>query len=57
MITDNELLAMIQKFTRKAETTTDKAAKEAFLEYAFACEVALAERVEDRQSLAAQRAG
>lgn len=56
IFTDKELRAMIQKFNRKAETTTDKAAKEAFLEYALACEVALAERVEDRQSLAAQRA-
>jgi hypothetical protein len=52
-LTDKELRAMIQKFNRKAETTTDKAAKVVFMEYAFACEVALAERV---QSLAAQRA-
>jgi len=53
-LTDEQLRAMIQNFNRRAETTTDKVAKELFLEYALACEIALAERdelraAEDRQ--------
>lgn len=47
-LTDKELRAAIQKFNSKAESTTDKVAKEVFIECALACEVALAERIEDR---------
>jgi len=53
-LTDEQLRAMIQKFKRRAQSTTDEVAKEVFLEWALACEVALAERdelraAEDRQ--------
>jgi hypothetical protein len=47
-LTDEQLRAMIQKFKRRAQSTTDEVAKEIFLEWALACEVALAEREEDR---------